>query len=292
MNGTDERPEGLAEALREIAEQFEPPHHERLHDRARSRVRQIERRRRAAGASLAGLVVAGTIGALAFALPGGAGGRATAAGTAAASTASSAGDVTQAQVLQVLASALPANAVSVPNAQGESRWADGPDVDGNNGDWYVSAGTTLKSSSPTGSTVSIMVMRGEQTTTCAEAEARSNMDTCAVSRFDGGTLILDESRHDPTVPLSEPVWQYYWLSPAGNEIELSITDSSVSDFALAQEAALAVVTDRGWDGLADRLPAAVCRGGRLAEVPSTGAASPGGGVGLECDTDGEIYPVG
>jgi hypothetical protein len=290
MTGPHRRgPESIARALHEAAQGFEPPDHQLFHDRAALRVRQIKRRR-ALGGGLAGLVAAGAAGILAVGLLGGPNRPGTVAPTA-THTPNNAGSVTPAEVLQTLLGSLPASAVRIPDSQGDLQWADGPDVNKFNGDWYVSAGAILKSPSPTGSSVSLTVMHGAQTTTCAEAEARSSMDTCGSSHLDGGTLITDEAGSDPSAPLSEPTWQYYWLSPSGNEIDLSIVDVSVSDFALPQQAAIDVVTDPGWDRLADRLPGAVCRGGTLSELPSTGSTPFTDDAELRCSTDGRTYPM-
>lgn len=291
MTGPNPGPESIARALHEAAQGFEPPDHRLLHDRAARRVRQIKRRR-ALGGGLAGLVAAGAAGILALGLVGGANRAGTAAPTTPAAThPPNAGSVTPTEVLQTFLGSLPASAARVPDAQGDLQWAYGPDVDKFNGDWYLSAGATLKSPSSTGSSVSVTVMHGSQTTTCAEAEARSSTDTCTVSRVESGTLITDKASGDPSAPLSEPTWQYYWLSPSGNEIDLSIVDASVSDFALSRQAVIDILADPGWDRLADRLPGAVCHGGTLTELPSTGSTPLTDDAELKCSTDGRTYPM-
>lgn len=295
MTGPNRGPESIARALHEAALSFEPPDHQLFHDRAARRVRQI-RRRRALGGGLAGLAAAAVLalGLFVAANRSGADTPTTSrTSTPTATPAPDTGSVTPAEVLQTLLGSLPASVTRIPDAQGDPQWADGPGVDKADGDWYVSAGTTLESPSATGSSVSLTVMHGAQTTTCAEAEARSSTDTdtCTVGRIDGGTLITDKAGSDPSAPLSEPTWQYYWLSPAGNEIDLSVTDASVSDFALAQQPAIDMLTDPGWDQLADRLPGAVCRGGTLTELPATGSTPLTGNAELECSTDGKTYPM-
>lgn len=295
MTGPNRGPESLVQALHEAAQGFEPPDHRLLHDRAARRVRQI-RRRRALGGGLAGLAAAAVAGVLAVGLSAGGPSR---TGTAAPTTsptrdatpAPDSGSVTPDQVIRMFLSSLPGSAVRIPDA-GDLQWADGPDVNPYNGDWYVSVGATLRSPSPTGSSVSLTIMRGTQTTTCAEAEARSSMDTCTVGHVDGGTLLTDKAGSDPAAPLVQPTWQYYWISPSGDEIDLSIVDASAADFALSPQATVSLVTDPGWERIAERLPDTVCRGGTLTELPATGSTPLTDDAQLRCSTDGRTYPMG
>jgi hypothetical protein len=303
---TEREPDALAEALRDAAFSFEPPPPTYFHARAVRRTRQIKRRRAAMGGALACLLTLGAAGTLAVTLTGRAPREVTAAGpsattqvhtavaeettpTPSASATAGTGGVTEQEVLQAFLSALPseADALQTQNPeQGVSApWATGPQVNSLSGDWYVAAGASLKSSSAAGSsTVSLDAQRGVQTATCAEAVAR-DPGTCTTSHVDGGTLILDKTPHHP-----DPIWDYSWISPAGNEVDLSIGDDSVSDFALTEQQVIGVLADPVWGGIAARLPAPVCVGGDLTETYATAAGS-NPAIELKCSLNGKLYPM-
>ena len=305
---TEGESESLTTALHDAAYRFEPPPHEYFRDRAVQRTRQIKRRRIIVGSTLTCLLTLGAAGTLSVTLAGHAPGDATAAGvpttasvrttppaSATASPSASvaeAGGVTQKQVLQALLSALPSSADALKTQSPEqgiaAPWATNPQVNSLTGHWYVAAGVSLKSSSATGaSTVSVSAQHGLQTKTCAEAEAGSTVDTCTVSHVDGGTLILDETPHHP-----DRIWQYFWESPAGNEIDLSIGNDTVADFALDEQQVIDVLTDPVWGRIAAELPAPVCTGGKLTEVMPTVAPTSSPQINLTCSTDGKSYPMG
>jgi hypothetical protein len=192
--------------------------------------------------------------------------------------------------LQDFLRALPASADPLQNPTGGGApSAYGPAVNGMSGDWYVSGGADLKSSSSTGwSGLTFSAAKGVQITTCAQAEAGSTVDHCSVTSVDGGTLILDKTVHNPAEPNVNPIWQYYWFSPAGYEIGLSIGDESVSDFALTEQQSVAVITDPAWSGIVAQLGAPVCQGGTLTQV-MPGSGDPAKGPEVKCSTTGRIY---
>ncbi|MBR7837460.1 hypothetical protein KDL01_29545 [Actinospica durhamensis] len=304
---TDGESESLTTALHDAAYSFEPPPHAYFRDRAVQRTRQIKRRRIVVGSTLTCLLTLG-VGTLSITLTDHTPSDATAAGisttasvrtmppaSAAASPGASpavGGGVTQQQVLQALLSALPASADALKTQNPEqgiaAPWATGPQVNSQTGNWYVAGGASLKSSSATGaSIVSISAQHGLQTKTCVEAEAGSTVDTCSVSHVDGGTLILDETPHHP-----DRIWEYFWQSPAGNEVDLSIGDDTVADFALTKQQVIDVLTDPVWGRIAAELPAPVCPGGKLTQVMPTVAPTSTPQINLTCSTDGKTYPMG
>lgn len=297
MTRVNREPESLVRALRDAAYLFEPPHHDRFYQQATRRVRQI-RRRRAAATGLAGLVAVGTAGALAFALlPGDAqkhdGLRADA--TSAAPTVG-APKVTQAQILPVFLEVLSAhNLPTITSGQSPTTWIQGPDVDQYTGAWYVSISSPLPGPHGADSQVSVTAMRGAQTTNCSQVEGSTDGDECSVEALDGGTLVLDESNPDASAsgasPGAEAVRRYRWRSPAGDEIDLSVSADAVSDFALTGQQALDVLTDPRWQQLVDQLPGPVCQGGRLTQIPPSTSASAGNELELACSTDGATYPA-
>ncbi len=313
----DQEPESFSLALREAAYDFEPPNPERFHAQAVQRTRQIKRRRSAGGA-LAGVVAVGVAGALAVTVSGrpSGGGVSAASGTpghpaAAASPADSpprpkpsgssstnADGVTQGEVLQAFYDALPNGAdvsrTQDPEAGVTAPGATTPLVNSLSGEWYVSITASLQKTGDSAfSSVEIAVTRGLPVQTCTEAEHGSSTDTCILNHVDGGTLILDESRHNPADPTSDPIWEYYWLSPAGYEVDLSIGAGSVADFALAQQQASEILTSSVWAPIAENLPAPVCVGGNLSNA-YPGAGTTSGGIGkmeARCSTDGKLYPL-
>ena len=169
--------------------------------------------------------------------------------------------------------------------------AHGPSVD-DSGDWVVEADVSLRSSGSSGwSAVSVDAQRGTSIDDCAEAENAGGWptDTCRIEAAAGGTLIVDESAKDPSAGEDNPIWNYTWNSPSGYEVNLAIGDSSLAAFALTQPQIVSVLTDPGWRTLTGQLPAPVCVGGKMTQVPVTGGALGAPGIELKCSTTGKIY---
>jgi hypothetical protein len=186
--------------------------------------------------------------------------------------------------------ALPASADPLQDpAHGGAPSSWGPAVNAMSGDSYVGGSVDLKSPSSTGwSGVSFNLNEGVQISTCKEAEAGSTTDTCTVSKVGGGTLILDKTWHNPADPNNNPIWQYFWYSPSGYEVDLSIGDVSVSDFALTEQQTVAVLTEGFWAEVAGQLGAPVCPGGTMTQVVSS-TPGPLAGMEYKCSTTGKIY---
>jgi hypothetical protein len=314
----DQEPESFSLALREAAYDFEPPNHEQFHSQAVTRTRQIKRRRSAGGA-LAGVVAVGVAGALAVTVSGRPVGAVSAAadtpGHPAASSGESpprpapsglrsvsssgeanGGSLTESQVLQAFYAALPdgsgVSQTQNPEAGVTTPGATTPLVNSLTGYWYVTVDVSLRNSHGSGySSVELVVTHGVGVGDCTTAEAGSTTDACIVDHVDSGTLILDESRHNASDPASAPIWNYYWISPAGYEVDLTIGADSVSDFALTQQQASGILTSSAWAPIAEALPAAVCVGGKLAQVYMTPDLTSALHFELRCSTDGELYPM-
>lgn len=306
----DQEPESFGLALREAAYDFEPPNPERFHTYAVTRTRQIKRRRSAGGA-FAGVVAVGVAGALAVTVSGRtAGAVSAAAGTPShpAATASpgqspptapdtaNPGSLTQGKVLQAFYAALPKgqdiSLTQQPEAGVTAPDATTPLVNSLTGNWYVTVDVSLHNSGGSGySSVELAVAHGVGVGDCTKAEAGSTTDACSVGRLDSGTFILDESRHDAADPASDPIWHYYWISPAGYEVDLTIGADSVSDFALTQQQVPGILTSPAWAPIAEALPAPVCVGGKLSQVYMSPDLASALHLELRCSTDGKLYPM-
>lgn len=296
-----EERESFAAALHETAEGIETPLADSLYGDAVRRGRRIKRRR-AMGTGAAAVVAVGAAGALAAALstalaPAPAPGPAASVPKATASpkptaTAHETSATSPAHVLQVFLQSLPKGADVLPSpAHGAAPDSSGPMVNELTGHWYVFAGASLKSPGAAGwSSISVDVQRGIQITDCTEAEAGSTTDTCTRTAYDGGELILDKTRHNPADASSDPIWQYYWDSPAGYEVDLAIGDSTVADFALTEQQVLPMLTDPAWRTITAQLPSAVCTGGTLTTIMTGGTSATTPGPALKCSTDGKVYP--
>lgn len=294
----------FADALQDAAVGFEAPDTARLHGAAVRRGTQIRRRRAGTAALVGGTVALGTAGALAFALPPGAGHDAT------VTTANSAhktatpsptytrptappvvtpGAITGTVVDDALEYTLP------PNAQVIQLGGYGnvniEVVDSRAHTWYVQNTVTIKSSGQFGTLIAISVSHTAEPDTCAALNKAETDDkgTCTQTTVAGGKLLEE---FVPTgIMSSDGVFEFFeWFSPAGYETDVELQDSTVADFALTNAQTGAIMANPVFGTIARALPADACVGGSFSDPvdPPSPGSSPLQHV--RCSTDGKLYP--
>jgi len=280
-----DRPDGIAEAMRETAFSFDAPASTTLYAGALAHARR-HRRRSAAAGTLAAVAVVGVAGAVVTQVPthGGvspssstgpaAGGPSTSGSSpspdhsTSPTTVAPPKHVTAAEgkalanfVLNTALGALPpgSHPVNTGFGAGGTKIPDGKHLPVNgapadvlgvvNGTWNM--GTT----DGPGAAVDVAVRT--DALTCQKLKL-SPQDVCTVTPFaKGGELITYKSRKDPVNQTGPYFLDYIWLRPDGAEVEVAMVAPSASQFALTSDQVNALLSAPGWDQAAAQLKALI-----------------------------------
>lgn len=160
------------------------------------------------------------------------------------------GAVTSTQLLHDFEGMLPVSAVVLQRGGDGGPMATTPSKDVVSGLWDTQIAVTLQSPGM-GSYVIFSLYDGAWANSCAKAENRTGVSgSCAATSVQGGSLFTITQAGTSGL---NPAVYYVWLSAGGYSTELSISDTTVSDFQLTDTQVTGILTAQLWGTLAGKL---------------------------------------
>lgn len=271
MTMNDEQPR-LHAALGKVADSFEPPDFAALCERAVRHGRRTIVRRRAFGAGIGVLALAGVaVGAV---------GTTTSShparglgGTVPVVTVSN-GDLAEYMAKNLLA-LLPAGITLIEDG-GPPVTGKGPAMGPSSGDWQISA-TVFAMYQGKKTTFNLAVVQQDFNRVCL-TQVSAGVYTCTSTTLDGHTLLAEKTSDDGADNGTAANWTYTWDVGDGRSVELS------AGRELSRSLVATVLTAPAWTSVLSALPAYV-------DCPTFEQVREDDAVLWKCPTTGKTYPT-